>query len=104
MASSAHNTPLPHDCQMEHRLTKLEDRVESHQTRFGAGDVSFAEVRRDIAQVQATLVRIEATLAEKVQTTVDMFKSAAIFWAVPMVGGGILYSIFKSGQIPGVHQ
>ncbi len=104
MASSAHNTPLPHDCSQEYRLSKLEERLEAHHERLGAGDVGFAEVRRDIAQVQATLARIEITLAEKQHNTLDQVKSAAIFWAVPLVGGGILYSIFKSGQIPGVHQ
>lgn len=29
--------------------------------------------------------------------------NALIFWAVPLIGGGVLYSIFKSGGIPGAH-
>lgn len=78
------------ECKNESRIIKLETRVDAHDIRLGAGDVGFAELRKDVA-----------TLTEKVSELIGVLKwcvfgvlgfvattaGAAVIWVVVQSGG-----------------
>jgi predicted nucleic acid-binding Zn-ribbon protein len=108
--SSAETRVEPiHECSQEHRLAALEHRMDDHSTRMREaenalhdGRVEFAEIKKDLAQIMAALVEMKAQIASKPSDWQQKVVDALIFWAVPMIGGGILWSIVRSGQVPGV--
>ena len=69
--------PPPHSCTQEHRITKLETRADAHDDRLSAGDVGFAEVRKDIHN-----------LTEKVGAL-----TSAAYWLVGVILLGVLSSV-----------
>jgi hypothetical protein len=98
-----------HECSQEHRLAALEHRMDDHSTRMREaenalhdGRVEFAEIKKDLAQIMAALVEMKAQIAAKPSDWQQKVVDALIFWAVPLVGGGVLWSIVRSGQVPGV--
>lgn len=64
----------PEACKQEARIAKLEDRADATEARLGAGDVGFAEVRKDLHG-----------LAEKVGALIT-----AAYWLIAVVVGGVL--------------
>jgi hypothetical protein len=109
--SSRDNIPKPHDCVQEDRLSALEKRADDHsdriklaEARLNDGRVEFAEIRKDLAALAVTLAEIKVALADRNGDLWAKVRDALIFWLVPIVGGAILFSIVKSGQVPGVHQ
>lgn len=132
MPGSRDNIPA-HECTQEHRIQKLESKAEAqepriqkleakaeaqeqinkkseakadaHESRLSAGDVGFAEVRKDLAQIQTTLTKIEVSLtAPKPEPSrLDKFWDACINWSAAVIMVSLLWAIAKSGQIPGVH-
>ena len=110
--ASHHEIPAQaaHKCDQEHRLTALEKRADDQsnrlrdaETALHNGRVEFAEIRRDLAAIQLALAELKVQIAARPSDWPQKIVDALIFWAVPLVGGGILWSIFKSGQVPGVH-
>ncbi len=100
----------PHKCDQEHRLTACENRSDDHSDRIRDaelalqnGRVEFAEIKKDLAAIQLALAELKVQLAAKPSDWQQKIVDALIFWAVPLVAGGILWSIVKSGQVPGVH-
>jgi len=98
-----------HECSQEHRLAAVEHRLDDQSTRLreaeGAlhdGRVEFAEIRKDLAQIMLTLAELKVQIAGKPSDFWGKVQDSAIFWATPLICGGILWSIFKSGQVPGV--
>jgi hypothetical protein len=72
------------------RLIKLEEKVERHDERLGAGDVGFAELRKDVA-----------TLTEKVGELIGVLKWGAfgvLGFVGTTVGGGAIWVIVQSGK------
>ena len=102
MASSPHNPAPPH-CTQEQRLEKLEKATDAHGIALTDGKIEFASIKKDLAAIQATLVKIEARLEKTGAGYLTVAANAAIFWIVPLVGGGILWAIFQAGKVPGVH-
>ncbi len=101
-----------HKCDQLHRLDKIERRLERHEAMLSDGRNEFTAVRKDIQHlteaINAMRVQLEkviATQAEVKPTPISQkIQDAVIFWAVPIVGGALLWAIMASGQIPrGVH-
>lgn len=88
--SSGEHAQASEPCKNESRILKLEGRVDDHEKRLGAGDVGFAELRKDVAN-----------LTEKVGELTDSIKSA-VRWVLGFIataaGGGILWAIAQSAQ------
>ena len=70
------------------RIERLEDRVDDHEKRLAAGDVGFAELRKDVA-----------TLTEKVGELTDTLRSA-VRWVLGTVGtagvGALIWALVQS--------
>jgi hypothetical protein len=99
----------PHECDQEQRLTSLEkaqddqgSRIRDCEAALSDGRVQFAEVRKDLSQIMVSLVELKAQIAGT-SPVWEKIRDAAIFWAVPLIGGAILWAIVRSGQVPGVH-
>lgn len=78
-----------HECKNESRIIKLEEKVEEHDRRLGAGDVGFAELRKDVA-----------TLTEKVAELVGVLKWCAfgvIGFVATTAGGALIWVVVQSG-------
>jgi hypothetical protein len=106
------NHDKDHKCDQLHRLDKIERRLERHEAMLSDGRNEFTAVRKDIQHlteaINAMRVQLEkviATQAEVKPTPISQkIQDAVIFWAVPIVGGALLWAIMASGQIPrGVH-
>lgn len=102
-SSPNHPAPPPHACPHDQRIDRLEARADVHDIALTDGKIEFASIKKDLASIQATLAKIEERLEKVGNGYGAMAINAAIFWIVPLIGGGILYSIFKSGGIPGAH-
>ena len=80
----------PHGCrEHESRIIKLEEKVEDHDKRLGAGDVGFAELRKDVA-----------TLTEKVSELISVLKWCVfgiIGFVATAAGGALIWVIVQSG-------
>lgn len=103
-------TPSAHKCDQEHRIGALETRAEDHhgrirdaETALHNGRVEFAEIKKDLAAIQLALAELKVQIAARPSDWQQKVVDALIFWAVPLVCGGVLWSIVKSGQVPGVH-
>jgi uncharacterized coiled-coil protein SlyX len=76
------------ECKNESRIMRLEDRVDDHDRRLAAGDVGFAELRKDVA-----------SLTEKVGELTDTLKSA-VRWVLGTVGtagiGALIWALAQS--------
>lgn len=76
------------DCKHESRIIKLETRVDAHDIRLGAGDVGFAELRKDVA-----------TLTEKVSELIGVLKwcvFGVLGFVATTAGGALIWVIVKS--------
>lgn len=77
------------ECKNESRIIKLETKVEEHDKRLGAGDVGFAELRKDVA-----------TLTEKVSELIAVLKWGAfgiIGFVATAAGGALIWVLVQSG-------
>jgi len=81
-----------------------QERLREHDTALNAGQVTFAEIRKDLAQIMLALAELKAQLAARPADLWTKVSDASVFWAVPLVLGSLLWAIVKSGQVPGVHQ
>lgn len=78
-----------HDCKHESRILHLEVKVEEHDKRLGAGDVGFAELRKDVA-----------TLTEKVSELIGVLKwcvFGVLGFVATTAGGAVIWVIVQSG-------
>lgn len=108
-----HHTPRPADphCDQLHRLDKIERRLDKHDALLGDGRNEFTAIRKDIQHLLEAIngmrVQLEKVIATQAESKVPLsqkIQDAVIFWAVPIVGGALLWAIMASGQIPkGVH-
>ena len=80
-----------------------QERLREHDTALNAGQVTFAEIRKDLAQIMLSLVELKVQLASKPANVWGKIGDAVVFWAVPLAMSGLLWAIVKSGQVPGVH-
>ncbi len=99
-----------HHCDQAHRLLTIEaeqskqnTRLDNAETALHSGRVEFAEIKKDLAAIQLALAELKVQIAAKPGDWQQKIVDALIFWAVPLVCGGVLWSIVKSGQVPGVH-
>jgi len=104
-------TPTPHpDCTQAHRLDSMEERIHDHGVALTQhaialtdGKIEFASIKKDLALILQNQVELKASIADR-SPIVGKIIDALIFWAVPIIGGGVLWAIKMSGQIPaGVH-
>jgi hypothetical protein len=112
MASSPHHTPLPseHRCDQDARLDSMEERIHDHGVALTQhavaltdGKIEFASIKKDLAQIIQNQMELKASIADR-SPIMGKVIDALIFWAVPICGGGLLWVIKMSGQIPtGVH-
>lgn len=87
---SAIPTPAPHDCTQDRRIGVLETRVDSHDLRLSAGDVGFAEVRKDLH-----------SLAEKVGALTNAaywLIGVVIFGVLSTAGGVLIWALGQMGK------
>lgn len=106
-------TPDDHRCDQIHRLDKIERRLDKHDALLSDGKSEFTAVRADIKYltiaVEAMKNQLERVIASQAEAQKPVpigtkIQDAIIFWAVPIVGGALLWAIMASGQIPkGVH-
>jgi hypothetical protein len=77
------------ECESLGRIVKLEDKVDEHDKRLSAGDIGFAELRKDVA-----------TLTEKVSELIGVLKWC-VFGVVGFVattaGGALLWVVVQQG-------
>lgn len=100
------------EAQREHdsRILRIEETQEEHHEQLRehdaalhAGQVTFAEIRKDLAQIMLALAELKAQIAARPADIWSKVCDASVFWAVPLVLGSLLWAIVKSGQVPGVH-
>jgi hypothetical protein len=78
-----------HDCKLEDRVGRCETRLDGHDIRLGAGDVGFAELRKDVA-----------TLTEKVSELIGVLKwcvFGVLGFVATTAGGAVIWVIVQSG-------
>jgi hypothetical protein len=77
-----------HTCTQDRRLTRLEERADGTDKRLAAGDVGFAELRKDVA-----------ALTGKVGDLTDAIKGA-VRWLLGLVGtaafGAVVWALVQS--------
>jgi hypothetical protein len=93
-AAPAVTQPFTHPCTQQDLLEKINEKLDIIIERLARGDTAIALHDHRISELEK---------AGKGQGYGITAVNALIFWAVPIIGGGILYSIFKSGGIPGAH-
>lgn len=77
------------DCKNESRLIKLENRMEAHDQRLGAGDVGFAELHKDVA-----------ILTEKISELIGVLKWVVfgiIGFVATTAGASLIWVVVQSG-------
>lgn len=88
---------------LEKRIDGHSEKIERHDQRLSLGDVGFAEVRKDIhamtAAISALSTEVKLAIAANQVNWGQEICKASIFWAVPLIGGGILWSIVHSGAV-----
>lgn len=80
--------PPPHKCDQEGRITKLEAKVEAHDAALNKGEVTFAEIRKDIH-----------TLTESVKSLTKVVAWVG-FGVVGTVGFAVINLVLKSPVTP----
>lgn len=108
-----HHTPRPadHQCDQLQRLDKIERRLDKHDVLLSDGRSEFTAISKDIQHILGAINRMQMQLEKVIATQAEIkvplsqkIQDAVIFWAVPIVGGALLWAIMASGQIPkGVH-
>jgi hypothetical protein len=85
------------------RLDEHDVKIERHEQRLSLGDVGFAEVRKDIQAMTMAITnlanRVELAIAANQVNWSQEAGKACVFWIVPLVGGGLLWSIVHSGAV-----
>ena len=92
-------------CSQEHRIEKLEAKIESHESTLTDGKIEFASIKKDLAQILLSQSEIKLVLSKPLQepTRLDKFWDAMVNWAAGAILVGGLWVLAKSGQIPGIH-
>jgi hypothetical protein len=102
--SGEHPTECGHRVDaLERRVETHSEKIERHDQRLSLGDVGFAEVRKDIHAMTAAIGnlanRVELAIAANQVNWAQEVGKALVFWLVPLIGGGILWAIVKSGAV-----
>lgn len=105
-----HGTPHP-DCTQEHRIESIEQRVHDHGVALTQhavaltdGKIEFASIKKDLAQIIQAQAELKLAIIARPSDIWSKCQDALIFWAVPILGGAVLWLIKASGQIPpGAH-
>lgn len=77
---------------LEKRIDEHSDRIEKHAERLHQGDIVIDRLVTSVDRLSETIESMKPNWQQKVG-------EAFVFWAVPLVGGGVLWAIFHSGAI-----
>lgn len=79
------------------------DKIDRHNQRLSLGDVGFAEVRKDIhvmtEAIKNLASRVEIAIFVNQVNWMQEAGKSVVFWLVPLIGGGLLWSIVHSGAV-----
>lgn len=98
-------------CKQEHQIAAMVQRLNEHSSTLSQhavaltdGKIEFASIKKDLALIIQGQMELKQSIAAKPSDVWGKVLDAIIFWAVPIIGGAVLWLIKASGQIPvGVH-